>query len=79
MVAIDFYINETTRHADIILPPVGPFEKGHYDLFYHTYNTVNWTAYNPPLFEPEAPGYTDFEPDNQSTKGSTSNSKSNSK
>ena len=39
MVAIDLYINETTRHADIILPAVGPFEKGHYDLFYHTYNT----------------------------------------
>jgi anaerobic selenocysteine-containing dehydrogenase len=61
MVAIDLYINETTRHADIILPAVGPFEKGHYDLFYHTYNTINWTAYNPPLFEPDAPGYTDWD------------------
>ena len=61
MVAIDPYLNETTRHADIILPPVGPFEKPHYDLFYHTYNTVNWTAYNPPLFEAPAPGFTDFE------------------
>ena len=61
MVSVDPYINETTRHADIILPPVGPFEKSHYDLFYHTYDTINWTAYNPPLFEPEAPGYTDFE------------------
>ena len=61
MVSIDFYINETTRHANIILPPVGPFEKGHYDLFYHTYDTINWAAYNPPLFEAEAPGYTDWE------------------
>ena len=61
MVSVDPYINETTRHADIILPPIGPFEKSHYDLFYHTYDTINWTAYNPPLFEPEAPGYTDFE------------------
>jgi anaerobic selenocysteine-containing dehydrogenase len=61
MVSVDFYINETTRHADIILPPVGPFEKSHYDLFYHTYDTINWTAYNPALFEPEMPGYTDFE------------------
>jgi len=40
---------------------VGPFEKGHYDLFYHTYNTINWTAYNPPLFEPDAPRYTDWD------------------
>lgn len=61
MVAVDPYINETTRHADIILPAVGPFEKSHYDLFYHTYDTINWTAYNPRLFKPPAPGYTDFE------------------
>ena len=61
MVAIDPYINETTRHADIILPAIGPFEKRHYDLFYHTYNTINWAVYNPKLFEPEAPGYSDFE------------------
>lgn len=61
MVAVDPYINETTRHADIILPPVGPFEKSHYDMFYHTYDTINWAAYNPPLFKPEAPGYSDFE------------------
>ena len=61
MVAFDPYINETTRHADIILPPVGPFEKSHYDMFYHTYDTINWTAYNPPLFKPEGEGYTDYE------------------
>ena len=61
MVAVDPYINETTRHADIILPPIGPFEKSHYDMFYHTYDTINWAAYNPKLFEPEAPAYSDFE------------------
>jgi len=61
MVSVDFYLNETTRFADIILPPVGPFEKQHYDLFYHLYDTINWSKYAPPLFEPEAPGYTDFE------------------
>ncbi len=61
MVSLDPYLNETTRHADIILPPVGPFEKGHYDLFYHSYDTIDWTTYHPPLFKPEAPGYTDLE------------------
>lgn len=30
-------------------------------MFYHTYDTINWAAYNPALFEPEAPGYTDYE------------------
>ncbi len=32
MVAIDPYINETTRHADVILPPPSPLQKSHYDL-----------------------------------------------
>ncbi len=61
MVSVDPYLNETTRHANIILPPVGHFEKSHYDMFYHTYDTINWATYHPPLFTPEAPGYTDFE------------------
>lgn len=61
MVSIDPYITETTRHADIILPPVGPFEKSHYDLFYHTYDTINWAKYSPRLFKPEGKGYSDYE------------------
>jgi anaerobic selenocysteine-containing dehydrogenase len=61
MVSVDYYVNETTRFADVILPPVGPFEKEHYDLFYHLYDTINWSKYAPRLFAPEAPGYTDFE------------------
>jgi len=61
MVSIDPYLNETSRHADIILPAVGPFEKSHYDLFYHTYDTINWAKYSPVLFKPEAPGLTDYE------------------
>jgi anaerobic selenocysteine-containing dehydrogenase len=61
MVSVDYYLNETTRFADIILPPVGPFEKNHYDLYYHLYDTINWSKYASRLFEPEAPGYTDFE------------------
>ena len=32
MVAIDIYVNETTRHADVILPAPSPLQKGHYDL-----------------------------------------------
>src|SRR5213079_2657265 len=35
MAAIDIYVNETTRHAHIILPPTGPLERGHYDLAFH--------------------------------------------
>jgi anaerobic selenocysteine-containing dehydrogenase len=61
MVSVDYYVNETTRFADVILPPIGPFEKSHYDLFYHLYDTINWAKYAPALFEPEKPGYTDLE------------------
>lgn len=32
MVAIDPYVNETTRHADVILPPPSALEKSHYDV-----------------------------------------------
>ena len=32
MVSVDIYVNETTRHADVILPPPPPLQKGHYDL-----------------------------------------------
>ena len=61
MVSIDPYLNETTRFADVILPPVGPFEKQHYDLFYHTYDTINWAKYSPALFKPKGKVYTDYE------------------
>jgi anaerobic selenocysteine-containing dehydrogenase len=32
MVAVDIYVNETTRHADVILPAPSALQKGHYDL-----------------------------------------------
>ena len=36
MVCVDPYVNETTRHADVILPPPPPSRQAHYDLaFYH--------------------------------------------
>ncbi|MEU4190561.1 molybdopterin-dependent oxidoreductase [Kribbella sp. NPDC026611] len=45
MVAIDPYINETTRHADVILPPAPPLERDHYDVIFHQLavrNTARW-------------------------------------
>ncbi len=32
MAAVDIYVNETTRHADVILPPTTALERDHYDL-----------------------------------------------
>jgi anaerobic selenocysteine-containing dehydrogenase len=52
MVSIDCYINETTRHARIILPPTSSLERGHYDLAFHLLAVRNTTKFSPPLFEP---------------------------
>ncbi len=35
VVCVDFYLNETTRHADVVLPPTAPLERDHYDLVFH--------------------------------------------
>jgi len=43
MVSLDPYINETTRHADIILPPTSPLEHDHYDIAFHI-NAIRNTA-----------------------------------
>ena len=46
MAAIDIYVNETTRHADVILPPTTALERDHYDIVFHglaVRNTARWT------------------------------------
>ncbi len=52
MVSVDFYLNETTRHAHLILPPTGPLEHGHYDVAFHLLAVRNTAKYSPPLFPP---------------------------
>ncbi|AUX30803.1 MULTISPECIES: molybdopterin oxidoreductase family protein [Sorangium] len=52
MASIDFYINETTRHAHVILPPTGPLERDHYDLAFHAFAVRNTAKYAPALFAP---------------------------
>jgi anaerobic selenocysteine-containing dehydrogenase len=61
MVCIDPYINETTRHADLILPPVSPLERAHYDLIFNTLAVRNYARYSPPLFEKSVDGRHDWE------------------
>jgi anaerobic selenocysteine-containing dehydrogenase len=61
MVAIDCYINETTRHAHIILPPTSPLERGHYDVAFHLLAVRNTAKFSPPLFEPEPDAKHDWE------------------
>ncbi len=51
MVSIDIYVNETTRHADVILPPTFGVERAHYDLVFHLLAVQNSAKYSPPAFE----------------------------
>ena len=47
--ALDFYINETTRHAHVILPPTGPLEREHFDLVFNTFAVRNTAKLSSPL------------------------------
>src|SRR5690242_8285387 len=49
MVSVDIYINETTRHADVILPSPSPVEKPHYDLALYQFAIRNVANYSPAL------------------------------
>ncbi|RZS33856.1 anaerobic selenocysteine-containing dehydrogenase [Herbihabitans rhizosphaerae] len=50
MVAVDFYVNETTRHADIILPPTSALERDHYDLVFHALAVRDTAKFSPAVF-----------------------------
>ena len=46
MVSLDPYLNETTRHAHVVLPPASPLTRDHYDLVFHALavrNTAKWS------------------------------------
>src|SRR6266851_5315303 len=49
MVSIDLYRNETTRHANLILPTSFGFERDHYDVVFYTLAVRNAARYVKPL------------------------------
>ncbi|MXW36420.1 MAG: molybdopterin oxidoreductase family protein, partial [Chloroflexi bacterium] len=52
MVAVDLYLNETTRHAHVLLPPAPPLARPHYDLALNAFAVRNVAKYA----EPAVPG-----------------------
>jgi anaerobic selenocysteine-containing dehydrogenase len=58
VVALDCYRNETTRFADVILPPTGPLERSHYDVLLMHVAVRNVAKWSPAALEPE-PGALD--------------------
>jgi anaerobic selenocysteine-containing dehydrogenase len=61
MVSIDPYLNETTRHAHIILPPTTALEHDHYGVVLHVVAVRNTAKWSPPLFERPADRRHDWE------------------
>lgn len=49
MVSVDIYLNETTRHADYILPPLTGVETANYDLTFHLLAIRNTARYSEPM------------------------------
>ena len=54
MVSVDRYLNETTRHADVILPPPRSLQAPHYDFALLQFAVRNYARYSRPLL-PLAP------------------------
>jgi anaerobic selenocysteine-containing dehydrogenase len=61
MVSVDIYLNETTRHADVILPGSSPLERSHYDIGLYQLAVRNVANFSPPIFEPNGDRPTDWQ------------------
>ncbi|WP_062430965.1 molybdopterin oxidoreductase family protein [Herbidospora daliensis] len=55
MVSVDVYLNETTRHANVILPPPRLLATGHYDFALLGFAVRNYARYSPPVLASDGP------------------------
>ncbi|MFF9810382.1 molybdopterin oxidoreductase family protein [Streptomyces coeruleorubidus] len=55
MVSVDPYLNETARHADVVLPPPPPSQSPHHDFAFNTLAVRNQVRYTRPAI-PLEPG-----------------------
>ncbi len=49
VVSVDPYLNETTRHAHVLLPPASPLSRAHYDLALYAFSVRNVAKYSEPV------------------------------
>ncbi|MCX4707815.1 MULTISPECIES: molybdopterin-dependent oxidoreductase [Streptomyces] len=45
MVSVDPYLNETSRHADVVLPPPPPSQSAHFDFAFNSFAVHNQVRY----------------------------------
>ena len=60
MISVDIYCNETTRHADVILPPESLLARGHIDLALRSLGVRNVAHYSPPAVDLEPHEYAEW-------------------
>jgi anaerobic selenocysteine-containing dehydrogenase len=56
MVSVDPYLNETSRHADVVLPPTDPARVGHYDFALGSFAVRTVASYSRPVLPPDPGG-----------------------
>ncbi len=61
MVCMDVYINETTRHADLILPPASFLTQDHYDSVFNAFAVRRVARLSQPIRERDADERADWE------------------
>ncbi|ODR02044.1 molybdopterin dinucleotide-binding protein [Mycobacterium intermedium] len=52
MISVDLWLNETTRHADVILPGLSPLEQPHHDDLILQFAIRSFANYSAPVFTP---------------------------
>lgn len=55
MIAVDCWLNETTRHADVFLPGLSPLEQPHHDDLLLQFAISSVSNYSPAVFFPDDP------------------------
>jgi len=61
VVSVDCYLNETTRHAHVILPPPSPLARSHFDVLLYRLAVRNVANWSPPTLEPDPGQPTEWE------------------
>ncbi|MEX2196937.1 MAG: molybdopterin oxidoreductase family protein [Thermoleophilaceae bacterium] len=51
MLSLDIYVNETSRHADVVLPAPSPLARSHYDVALYQLAVRNVANYSAPVFD----------------------------
>ncbi len=54
MVSVDYYLNETSRHAHVILPATSQLSQGHYDFVFNLFSVRNIAKYSKPVLPVES-------------------------